>query len=109
MRTVYFTTPIYFVNAEPPSATSTRPCWRIRSPAYHRMMGDDAYFLTDRRATVRRSAEAAAKQGVEMQALVDRVSGVFSDHLEADRDLQRRLQSATERATRRTSRRCCRR
>jgi methionyl-tRNA synthetase len=77
MSRVYFTTPIYYVNAEPHIGHLYTTVLADTLKRFHRLMGDDVYFLTGTDEHGEKIAEVAAKQGITPQELVDRVSGVF--------------------------------
>lgn len=78
-RTLYFTTPIYYVNAEPHIGHLYTTVLADALKRYHQMMGDDVYFLTGTDEHGEKIAQVAAKRGISPQALVDEVSGVFED------------------------------
>jgi methionyl-tRNA synthetase len=77
-RAIYFTTPIYYVNAEPHIGHLYTTVIDDTLKRFHRLMGDDVYFLTGTDEHGEKIAEAAAKQGITPQEFVDRVSGLFS-------------------------------
>ncbi|MCU0663107.1 MAG: methionine--tRNA ligase [Myxococcota bacterium] len=78
-RTFYFTTPIYYVNAEPHIGHLYTTVLADTLKRYHQMMGDDVYFLTGTDEHGEKIAQVAAKKGVSTRALVDEVSGVFEE------------------------------
>jgi methionyl-tRNA synthetase len=78
-RTIYFTTPLYYVNAEPHIGHLYTTVMVDALKRYHTMMGDDAYFLTGTDEHGEKIAEVAEKRGMSPQALADEVSGLFSD------------------------------
>jgi len=78
-RTVYFTTPIYYVNAEPHIGHLYTTVLADALKRFHEMMGDDAYFLTGTDEHGEKIQQVAEKQGVTAQALVDGVSKKFKD------------------------------
>ncbi len=78
-RTKYFTTPIYYVNAEPHIGHLYTTVVADTLKRFHRMMGDDVYFLTGTDEHGEKLAQAAAKQGVDVNDLTDRVTDIFVD------------------------------
>ncbi|MCK9462964.1 MAG: methionine--tRNA ligase [Proteobacteria bacterium] len=78
-RTVYFTTPIYYVNAEPHIGHLYTTVLADTLKRFHKMMGDDVYFLTGTDEHGEKIQQVADKQGITAQALVDRVSQKFQD------------------------------
>ncbi len=75
----YLTTPIYYVNGVPHvgSATTTLLCDALAR--FHRLRGENVFFLTGTDEHGSKVAEAAAKAGLSPQALVDRNSRQFAD------------------------------
>jgi methionyl-tRNA synthetase len=78
-RTVYFTTPIYYVNAEPHIGHLYTTVLADTLKRFHKMMGDDVHFLTGTDEHGEKIQQVADKQGITAQALVDRVSQKFRD------------------------------
>jgi methionyl-tRNA synthetase len=78
-RRVYFTTPIYYVNAEPHIGHLYTTVLVDTLKRFHRMMGDDAYFLTGTDEHGEKIAQVAAAQGIEVEKLTERVTGVFRE------------------------------
>ncbi len=76
-KTFYITTPIYYVNGVPHvgSATTTLLCDALAR--YHRLRGENTFFLTGTDEHGSKVLEAAAKEGVTPQRLVDRNSAQF--------------------------------
>src|SRR6202035_5641288 len=73
MRSFYVTTPIYYVNALPHSGhIYTTPLADVLA-RYHRMAGDDVYFLTGTDEHGQNIERAAKKEGIPPLALADRV------------------------------------
>ena len=64
------------------SGTSTRRSPPTRSPATTACAGDDTYFLTGTDEHGIKMVKTAAEQGIEPEALADRVVGVFQRALE---------------------------
>jgi methionyl-tRNA synthetase len=73
----YITTPIYYVNGSPHIGTATTTVLADATKRYHKLRGEDTYFLTGTDENARKVLEAAAKAGVEPQAFVDEVSQRF--------------------------------
>jgi len=78
-RTVYFTTPIYYVNAEPHIGHLYTTVLADALKRYHRLMGDDVYFLTGTDEHGQKIAETAQKKGADVAELVAGVTEVFRD------------------------------
>jgi methionyl-tRNA synthetase len=76
-RAVYFTTPLYYVNAEPHIGHLYTTVLVDTLKRYHQMMGDDVYFLTGTDEHGEKIAEVAKKKGVNPEAFVDDVSHLF--------------------------------
>ena len=78
-ETFYITTPIYYVNGVPHvgSATTTLLCDALAR--FHRLRGDETFFLTGTDENAPKVAAAAAKDGVDTQGFADRVSQRFRD------------------------------
>ncbi|MDR2406031.1 MAG: methionine--tRNA ligase [Deltaproteobacteria bacterium] len=75
--TYYITTPIYYVNAKPHlgHAYTTIVCDTMTR--FHRLIGDDSYFLTGTDEHGDKIALAAAKEGLSPQDYVDYISSHF--------------------------------
>jgi len=76
-RAFYATTPIYYVNAEPHIGHTYTTVLVDALARYHRLAGEETFFLTGTDEHGEKIAEAAARQGVSPQALADRYSGAF--------------------------------
>ena len=75
--TYYATTPIFYVNAEPHIGHAYTMTLVDVVTRFHRLKGDDTYFLTgtdEHGEKVQKAAEAA---GLSPQAYTDRISGQF--------------------------------
>jgi methionyl-tRNA synthetase len=73
----YITTPIYYPNGEPHLGhTYTTLCVDVIA-RYHRLAGDDTYFLTGTDEHGIKMVKTAAEQGVEPRVLADRNVAVF--------------------------------
>jgi methionyl-tRNA synthetase len=77
MRPFYITTPIYYVNDVPHlgHAYTTIACDAFAR--FHRMRGDDTYFLTGTDEHGQKVEEAATKRGLSARELVDDVAPRF--------------------------------
>ncbi|MAE97134.1 MAG: methionine--tRNA ligase [Deltaproteobacteria bacterium] len=71
------TTPIYYVNAEPHIGHTYTTIVADTLARYHRLAGDETFFLTGTDEHGDKIAEAAAAQGIEPRLFADRVSGIF--------------------------------
>lgn len=78
-RTVYFTTPLYYVNAEPHIGHLYTTVLADTLKRFHRLVGDDVYFLTGTDEHGEKIAETAAKRGTTAAELADQVAGLFRD------------------------------
>ncbi len=78
-NTFYITTPIYYPNGDPHlgSIYTTVICDTVAR--YHRLKGEETYFLTGTDEHGTKLFKAAAEAGVQPQELVDRYSRVFAD------------------------------
>src|SRR5688500_11118017 len=78
-RTFYITTPIYYPNGEPHlgSIYTTMCCDTVAR--YHRLRGDETFFLTGTDAHGTKMAKAAAAEGVEPIELATRYADIFRD------------------------------
>jgi methionyl-tRNA synthetase len=77
--TFYVTTPIYYVNAEPHLGSAYTTLIADMLTRYHRLFGDDAYFLTGTDEHGDRIAQIAAAAGVTPQEYADRISATFRE------------------------------
>ncbi len=75
----YITTPIYYPNAEPHLGHVYTTLAADTLARYHRLRGDDTYFLTGTDEHGIKMVKTAAAQNIEPLQLADRVSGVFRD------------------------------
>lgn len=78
-RTVYFTTPIYYVNAQPHIGHLYTTALADTLKRFHLMMGDDVHFLTGTDEHGEKIVQAAEKAGIGPKEFVDGVSGLFRD------------------------------
>ena len=75
--TFYATTPIFYVNAAPHIGHAYTTILVDVVTRFHRLRGDDTYFLTGTDEHGEKVAKAAAAAGLSPQAYADRVSGDF--------------------------------
>ena len=77
-RDVYYaTTPIFYVNASPHIGHAYTTILVDIVTRFHRLAGDDTFFLTGTDEHGEKVAKAAAAAGVSSQAYVDEISGEF--------------------------------
>ena len=74
----YATTPIYYVNAEPHIGHTYTTVVLDTVARYHRLAGDDTFFLTGTDEHGDKIAEIAAQRGVSPQEIADEYSAAFS-------------------------------
>jgi methionyl-tRNA synthetase len=73
----YFTTPIYYPNSEPHLGSAYTTTYADTLTRYHRAAGEEACFLTGTDEHGEKIAAAAAAEGLEPQAFVDRMAQRF--------------------------------
>lgn len=78
-RTFYATTPIFYVNAEPHIGHAYTTILVDVVTRYHRLMGDDTYFLTGTDEHGEKVAKAAEAHGMTPEAYTDLISGKFRE------------------------------
>ncbi len=76
-RTVYFTTPIYYVNAEPHIGHLYTTVLVDTLKRFHTLMGDEVYFLTGTDEHGEKIAQVAQKQGIAVETLTHQVTETF--------------------------------
>jgi len=74
----YATTPIYYVNADPHIGHTYTTVILDTIARYHRLAGDDTFFLTGTDEHGDKIAEIAAQRGVSPQQIADEYSASFS-------------------------------
>jgi methionyl-tRNA synthetase len=74
----YATTPIYYVNADPHIGHTYTTVILDTVARYHRLIGDDTFFLTGTDEHGDKIAEIAAQRGVSPQQIADEYSASFS-------------------------------
>ena len=77
MATFYLTTPIYYPNAAPHLGTAYTTTVADTLARYHRLAGEDAFFITGTDEHGEKIAEAAAAQKLTPQAFVDGMAERF--------------------------------
>jgi methionyl-tRNA synthetase len=77
MNTYYITTPIYYVNADPHIGTAYTTVLADVVARYHRLLGNQTFFLTGTDEHGDKIARSAAAKGVAPQAFVDEISSRF--------------------------------
>jgi methionyl-tRNA synthetase len=77
MSSYYVTTPIYYVNADPHIGTAYTTILADTLARYHRLLGEDVFFLTGTDEHGDKIMRTAAARGVTPQQLVDDVSARF--------------------------------
>ncbi len=78
-NTYYVTTPIYYVNASPHLGHAYTTIVADVLARYHRLSGDQTFFLTGTDEHGDKIAEAAEKGGVTPKEYADRISSQFRD------------------------------
>lgn len=78
-RPFYITTPIYYPNAEPHLGHVYTTLCADAVARYHRLAGDDTFFLTGVDEHGIKMVKTAAEQGVEPRQLADRNAAVFEN------------------------------
>ncbi len=73
----YVTTPIYYVNAEPHIGHAYTTVLADVLTRFHRLIGEDSYFLTGTDEHGDKIAKAAAEKGTSEKEYADRISGAF--------------------------------
>jgi len=76
-KTVYLTTPLYYVNASPHIGHSYTTIAADALSRYHRLQGRSVFLLTGTDEHGQKIAQAAAKAGKDPQAFTDEVSERF--------------------------------
>ena len=79
MDKFYITTPIYYVNANPHLGHAYTTIVADALTRFHRLMGEDTYFLTGTDEHGDKIVQAAEKTGKTPQEFVDEVSSRFKD------------------------------
>jgi methionyl-tRNA synthetase len=74
---LYFTTPLYYVNAEPHLGSTYTTVVADTLVRFWRQRGRDAFFVTGADEHGDKIAQAAAEAGVPPKAFVDSMSGLF--------------------------------
>ena len=77
MDRIYFTTPIYYVNAQPHLGHTYTTIIADTLKRHHRMRGRDVFFLTGTDEHGDKIAQAAAADNIDPKAYADHISGLF--------------------------------
>jgi methionyl-tRNA synthetase len=77
MERIYFTTPIYYVNAEPHLGHTYTTVVTDTLKRYYKSIGYETFFLTGTDEHGDKIAQAAAGSGTDPKSYVDRVSNLF--------------------------------
>jgi methionyl-tRNA synthetase len=77
MSSCYITTPIYYVNAEPHIGHTYTTVLADTFARYHRLTGDDTWFLTGTDEHGEKIAEVAQQRGVAPKEIADQYSTAF--------------------------------
>ncbi|MDR1776640.1 MAG: methionine--tRNA ligase [Desulfovibrio sp.] len=77
MNTFFLTTPIYYVNANPHLGHAYSTIVSDALVRFHKMLGDDTFFLTGTDEHGDKIAQAAEKQGISPQRFADEISARF--------------------------------
>ena len=75
----YITTAIPYVNAAPHLGFALEIIQADVIARYHRLLGDDVYFLTGSDENALKNVQAAEKEGLTPRQLVDKYSQQFKD------------------------------
>src|SRR5271156_6482816 len=75
----YITTPIYYPNGEPHLGHVYTTVAADAVARYHRLMGDETYFLTGTDEHGIKMVKTAAEKKTEPRVLADQMSKVFRD------------------------------
>jgi methionyl-tRNA synthetase len=73
----YLTTPIYYVNDAPHLGHAYTTILADTMTRYHRLLGEEAFFLTGTDEHGEKVAQSAARAGISPQAMADRNSAEF--------------------------------
>jgi methionyl-tRNA synthetase len=76
-KSFYITTPIYYVNASPHIGHAYTTIVADVLARYHRMIGDETYFVTGTDEHGDKIAEAAQKAGITPKEYADKISAQF--------------------------------
>lgn len=79
MERFYITTPIYYVNAKPHLGHAYSTTVADSLARFHRLMGEETYFLTGTDEHGDKIVQAAEANGQSPQEYVDTISGLFKE------------------------------
>jgi methionyl-tRNA synthetase len=77
MKKYYVTTPIYYVNSDPHIGTAYTTILADTAARYHKMLGEESFFLTGTDEHGDKIAQSAAKRGLAPKEFVDQISEKF--------------------------------
>lgn len=80
MRVFYITTPIYYPNASPHIGHAYTTIYADVLARYHRLIGDDTFFLTGNDEHGLKLQRAAENKGVEPKKFVDEMAEVYKNY-----------------------------
>jgi len=80
MRVFYITTPIYYPNAPPHLGHAYTTVYADILARYHRLVGDDTFFLTGTDEHGLKLQRTAEKKGVHPKEFVDRMAEVYKHY-----------------------------
>src|SRR5690606_373362 len=83
MKRFYITTPIYYVNAKPHLGTAYCTIVADVLNRYHKLFGEDTYFLTGTDEHGQKVQQAAEKRGISPQQHCDEMVIFFKEAWEA--------------------------
>ena len=89
--TYYVTTSIPYVNARPHLGHAMEFVLTDALARYHRLRGDDTWFLTGTDENSLKNVQAAEREGLPVQELVDRNAAYYDELRQTSRALQRRF------------------
>jgi methionyl-tRNA synthetase len=78
-KTFYITTPIYYPNGEPHLGHTYTTVAADALARYHRLAGDETFFLTGTDEHGIKMVKTAAAQNIEPRVLADRMVAAFQD------------------------------
>lgn len=79
-RVFFITTPIYYPNAEPHIGHAYTTVFADVLARYHRLIGDDTFYLTGTDEHGLKLQRAAEKRGISPKELVDTMAGVYRNY-----------------------------
>jgi len=80
MRVFYITTPIYYPNAPPHIGHAYTTVYADVLARYHKLIGDDTFFLTGNDEHGLKLQRAAEKKGIDPKKFVDEMAEVYKNY-----------------------------